>query len=393
MPPPSPPRRPRRPRRLLVAVASLLVAVAAGELALRGLLDTGSYRIWSPRLETVFRPRAGLMPGVEGDSRFRTNRLGLRGDEPDPGAAYRILVLGGSTTECLYLDQDEAWPALVQAGLRERGRGPRVQVFNGGVSGRTTRDHVVQLRHLLPQPPAFDAVVLMCGVNDLALRLARDEAYDPHALEQPGAEDRLLPRAFARLPLGVRTGQAWWRRTALWRFASLVRARLDGGERVQDEAGAIYAVWRAKRAAARGLRAELPDLSSALDEQRRNLRTIAALCAARGVRLVLVTHPAAWGPDLPPATEALLWMGGVGDYQNAAASEYYTPAALARGLAAFNAVLAEVAAAEGLECLDLAGALASTPSLFYDDVHFNEEGARRAAAAVTAHLADLPPFR
>ncbi len=175
-PPPPRTRRPGRAVRLLVVLVSLLAAALLGEITLRCVLDVGSYRIWPPHLETLFRPAPGLMPGIEGESRFRINSRGLRGDEPDPSARYRILVLGGSTAECLYLDQEETWPALVQGLLRERAPALGVQVENAGVSGRDTRDHVVQARHLLPQLPDLDCVLLLCGVNDLTLRLSRDAA-------------------------------------------------------------------------------------------------------------------------------------------------------------------------------------------------------------------------
>ncbi|MEW6072312.1 MAG: GDSL-type esterase/lipase family protein [Planctomycetota bacterium] len=396
-PPPPPPgfpaRRPGRAARLAVAAAAALAALLAGEVLLRAGLDTAAWRLRPPGLRQTFHPSPETMPGVAGPSRFEIDCLGFRGEEPDPAARYRILALGGSTVECLYLDQDEAWPALVQARLRAVAPALLPQVFNGGTSGRTTRDHAVQVPRLLAQHPEIDLVLLVPGVNDLALFLAQGPAYDPGFLARPGAEESLLPHAFARVPLSVPTGEPWWRRTGWWRLAALAKDRLAPPPRAQDESGAVYARWRVHRAGASDLRAALPDLAPLLDELRCNLAAIADRCTAAGRRLVLATHPAVWAPDLPPATRSLLWMGGVGPFQEEPGAAYYTPEALAAGLAAVNGAIAGLAAARNLECLDLAGALGADPALFYDDVHLNEAGARRAAEVVADFLLARPPFR
>ena len=393
---PAPPRpRPGRGARLLVLAVSLVAGLLLGEVSLRALLDTDGYRIRPPGLETIFRPSPEVMSGVEGDSLFRINSLGLRGDEPAPEDGYRILALGGSGTECLYLDQTEAWPAVLQARLRAERPEPRAWVGNGGVSGRNTRDHVVQLRRLLPRFEGLDAVVLTCGVNDLALRLAQGERYAPLDLSASSlvAEASLLPRAFDVLPLSVDTAAPWWKRTAFWRLASLARNRLFAPERVQDEAGAIYTTWRAHRAAASPKREALPDLEVALAEQTTHLAEIARLCREHDVRLVLTTQPYQWADDLPPEIEARLWLGGIGDFQNVPGAAYYSAGALAEGMESFNGAMRAFAAAEGVECLDLAAEIGSDPAAFYDDVHLNETGARRAGQITARYLLERPPFR
>lgn len=46
----------------------------------------------------------------------------------------------------------------------------------------------------------------------------------------------------------------------------------------------------------------------------------------------------------------------------------------------------EVCADRRVECLDLAAMLPKDDTVFYDDVHFNEAGAERVAAAVAERL-------
>ena len=367
-----------RGKKLVLALSVAVLALALGELALASRPENRVYRVWPPGLRNVFRPRSDLMPGISGDSRFEIDALGFRADGAPAQDALRILALGGSTTECLYLDQAEAWPALVQERLT-RALGREAWVANAGKSGRTTSDHELQVL-LLDQETRFDVVLLLTGVNDLGARLAQDTTDAPEL--DRGAR---LRRAFDVLPLAREPGP-FWRRLGTYRLLAQSAARWSGPPRVQDDAGAIYERWRAHRRAASAWRSELPGLASALERFQDELERIADACEARSVELVLVTQPALCGPDLSAEEEALLWLGGVGEFQQQPGAEYYTAAALARGLAAFNATLAGAAERRGIVCIDLAQLLGRAPELFYDDVHFNEEGARRTADVIAAEL-------
>lgn len=384
--------RPARLRAVALVLLGLGALLLAGELLGR-LLEPPprDVYVWKPRLVATFRPQPAIMPGVEGVSRFRINSLGLRGDEPSSDDDYRILAVGGSTTECMYLDQEEAWPQVLQARLRAAS-GLRVWVANAGRSGHTTREHVLQVERLLQREPRFDALLVMAGVNDLCKRLSQDQGYDPQFLSRPGAREQLLTAAFDVLPDGPGSPLPRYKQTALWRLASRLRARLVPDPRVQRTTGEVYTAWRAKRAGASALRDELPDLSAGLEEFRSNLTTCVRTAKAAGVRVVLLDQPALWRDDLPPELLGLLWLGGVGDYTSLPSTEYYTAAALARGMARYNEVVHQVARDEGVESIALAERLARDGSVFYDDVHYTEEGARQVAAAVAEHLLARGPF-
>ena len=85
----------------------LAAALVFGEVAFRLVEPRETqYRVWRPNTAQVFHPRPGVMPGIQGPSRFTVNSVGLRAREVngDDGTEYRILAIGGRTTECLYLD-------------------------------------------------------------------------------------------------------------------------------------------------------------------------------------------------------------------------------------------------------------------------------------------------
>ena len=89
----------------------------------------------------------------------------MRGDEITGQHDYRILAVGGSTTECLFLDQDESWPAVLQRLLNGIGDEPHVWVGDIGVSVRATKHHVLQLHYGLPQWPRIDTVLVLARLH------------------------------------------------------------------------------------------------------------------------------------------------------------------------------------------------------------------------------------
>jgi acyl-CoA thioesterase I len=84
-----------------------------------------------------------------------------------------VVFLGDSLTAGLGLDENEAYPAVVERELEEEGRD--VRVLNAGVSGDTTAGGLSRLGWLLGQKP--EVVVVALGANDglRALPLAETE--------------------------------------------------------------------------------------------------------------------------------------------------------------------------------------------------------------------------
>jgi len=348
--------------------------------------------IYQPATHYSFMPVVEVMPGVSGASSFRTNRWGVRADELLPGHRDRILAIGGSTTECLYLDQTEMWTQLLQGALDRREGAGLTWVGNAGMSARNSRHHVLALQHLPLDDMSVDTVLVLAGVNDLSIRLSQEDAYNPMALEDGPTRARLMEETFRGLTYG-RAHDTPLKRSAIWQALRRAKARWsrdEPGPAAQDAGGAVFVTWRQHRRAASELRQQLPDLSAALDEYTRNLRTMHAIAKQRGVRLIFLTQPTLWRADLPAALENLLWFGGVGDFQRLSGQPYYSADALRGGLQRYNQAMLDVCRAEAIECIDLAASIDPNTSLFYDDVHFNEAGARAVAVVVASHLAAAP---
>jgi lysophospholipase L1-like esterase len=384
--------------RLLLIFIGLLVALMAGEIGLRIIVPPAKqFYVMPPHMRVSFNPDPEDMPGISGESRFHTNSIGLRADELSGDLQYQILAIGGSTTECLYLDQTEAWPFLLQEGLNQQ-REDKVWVGNAGVSGRTTREHVLQMQYLLPQHPDIDLAIVLVGVNDLALRLAQDVDYTPYTLDDINAQEKLLYRAFTIVPQSyyyydeADSNLLFIHKTAVWHLARQIQRNYMAGQaqaQAQDSSGKVYDEWRKNRQRATVIRDTLPDLSPALAEYRQNINAIINLAEQHSVRLIFLTQPSMWQADLPPELNNLLWFGAIGGglgNQDIQAKAYYSTEALQAGMDRYNETLLNICQERQVECLDLAALLPKDTSVFYDDVHFNENGARQVAEHLTQYM-------
>ena len=340
---------------VVVAVASLGLGWAVAEGVARALPELLGGRFShsrGPGVRRVFRPDPRWISGIRGPSRYTTNDLGVRGGSlPDGGS--RFLCVGGSTTECTYLDDAETWPHLLMETLNGSGAGRHVWVGNLGISGYTSIEHLDFLERS-SLPGAVDSLIFLMGINDLVRFLNGSLEMGPRPL---------------------------WRRTAL-AGAALALHRRGFLRRllyeVEDETGANLEERRRARRQGEG-DTTLPDLSAALREYDGRVERLARACRRRGLRCVFLTQPALWREGLGSRARASLWMG------SDAQGRYLPPGELRRGLDLYNQTLLEACAHLDFECVDL-GSLNGREDLFYDDCHFTEAGAREIARIVAASL-------
>lgn len=370
----------------------LLVGIILSEIILRILFLFEGYPLqdkfytWIPNQTIIFKPLKGIMPGVNREARFRTNYEGIRGDDFSHSDQYKILVIGGSSAECLYLDQYYSWPYLLQEKLNADGR-HHIWVGNAAKSGLNSRMHILQMRYLLPQYPDIDAVIILAGVNDLLMRCAEDIYYDPHFLDKPQAEKELLRWAFEIVPQGAGDATiSHYRMTAIWKFFTRIKNIYFHPGIVQDSAGEWYIGVRQNRQNASNIRIAMPDLGAALEEYRRNINTIVDMGRQRSLRVIFCTQPVLWRADLPEHLNALLWMGGVGNFMEESGKEYYSAEALAAGMDKYNDALKQVCRERGVEYIDLAAMIPKDGTAFYDDCHLNEGGSEKVAEIIFHYM-------
>jgi hypothetical protein len=246
--------------------------------------------------------------------------------------------------------------------------------------------------------PNIDAVLFLFGVNDVLLRLAHEHFYDPEYAEKPENLDNLLYRSFAILPKDNETAESMFPRfKTLEMIQGIFRSRPTGNTdevkplHIEDEAGKVYLPRREYRKNAPLICDDNPKLESGLLEYERNIKVCIESAREYSVRIVFLTQPVLWAPDLPQELQDLLWTGAIGSIA-AEGFDYFSVRVLAETMEAYNNKLKEIAVSEGLEIIDLASMLPKDTGIFYDDCHFNDNGSWIVAEIVARYLLERAPL-
>jgi len=377
----------------LVAVYALGFSLGVVELFLQ-VLPAGEVQpaLWPPGHEALLKPDHKLMPGVHGAATFTGNEAGLRGTPLPEGAdVYKIVTIGGSTTETLYLDDLETWPHLLMEEINAHRSEVRVWVGNGGQSGRNMVDHLTLIQSL-PSLGEMDMFVFLVGLNELQPTLSLEGGPTQELLERNTENFR------AQLLRGGKRSRPPWPFFKHTRLYDLVRnsslaslARFAPTSIIgQFGVGPGINIQVKRQQRAQGPVVPLPDLETGLAEYRQRIRALARECQKRGTRCLFLTQPTMWRDDLRPDEERLLWFGWV---HGPSQPTGYVPAEeLAQAMDTYNETLLTVCRQDGLECYDLASSVPKDTSAFYDDAHFNEGGARIVAELLADYLSSSPPF-
>ncbi len=368
----------------LLVLASLAVTLVVVELALAKFFpfpdpfaraklgeEPQRYVPWAhaPNLSMQFTAEPGL-PGVTGTSTFTTNALGMRGPAiaiPKERDEYRVFLVGGSTMECMIVDDAQSPERLLQGLLAERAPGRKVRVYNAGRSGDRTFDHVALVGQRLAQLQP-DLIVVLAGANDqraailnvdyLHMPRGRREHYGLAALLKHVATEFQLPRlAYA----------------ALHRTALTERERLEQVARTTDYREKV-ALKAGKPVSEKPPRTDLPAYG-------RNLATLAGIVKAQGAQVLFVTHPSTWNSPVDPKARQWHWMDHVD-------GTVYREDLMDRALEQYNDETRRVAAAQGVALLDAARRIPKSREYFYDDMHFNAKGAALLATLMAQALVE-----
>ncbi len=333
------------------------------------LLAEGIVRVVSP--PNVFSPFIPLRPhnvlqlhvklrGVSEFAHNTTNRWGLRGDEPpvDWDSHCTIITIGGSTTQCFYLDDKKTWPYLLQEKLRKVY--PGVWVGNAGISGHSTRAHVVFVRDVLPQIKPKIAIFLT-GINDLWYSMDNHALTRGNPAEQPQWKTIVL--GYSRL------AQILFLWKIVWFDHTVV---LD---RSANENFAATPLAREME-----LPKDLRTLVPSIQQYRQNLRTIIHDLKTQNVRPIFLTQPLLYDSS-QKWKKVLGW-----DYSNNGTSGLLSAATHAQLLGFFNEELLHICEDEQIDIVDLASIIPHSEECFYDSMHLTEHGAEFVADQIARYI-------
>jgi len=323
-----------------------------------------------PNFTFETRAEDGL-PGMSPVRRlYSTNNVGFRGDflaRPKPPAEYRIFMVGGSTTECMYLDDSEAVTFVLQQELqRDRRDGRDYRVYGAGQAGTRSYDHVAMISqrivHLEP-----DMIIVFAGINDLTASIrGKDYTFLQDSETRRHSFLNLLSFVATEFQLPR------YCHTLLKRLIKKSdREILEG---IPAQTNYRVRVERRKRALMSQGRPRT-DLRS----YEENLRTIIGIGRAHRIALVFVTQASTWNSRVDP--HAVEW-----HHMAYRRDVVYREEWMDEAIESYNDVTRRVGREEGIPVFDLARDFEKSLEFFYDDCHFNVAGARRAGQELGAFV-------
>ncbi len=380
---------------ILLTFISIALTLVITELVLRQWLAPQysiTHHLHAPNMDTRFSPEAGVMPGVTSKvTHFTTNSAGLRGDElPSTSTPLRVIAVGGSSTEALFLDNRETWPQVMQQNLATTFVSP-VWVGNAGKSGLNTFSHRVQVEYYSKELQP-DLILVNAGINDLnqcisgGFQAIQDNAararldgfhayYRQHVFQQivtdPSASKiyilDLLKKAMHRSQ------------------SSEPPVKFDYV--VQDQAGHFYVEQRLRRWKSNKVTV-LPDINFCLDSFERNLAVMVETARQNQTSIAFITQGSLYRDDLTEQEEKLLWFGARDEnpFAPEAPADYYSSTIMAQLLKQYNDRTLKVCRESSIACLDTDAVLPKTTASYYDDVHLNAQGAKKLGEMVAAFI-------
>lgn len=374
--PPTPNWFDRHPKLTISAVLALLLVIMTGltELLLRwrqpafhpGIQRYIRLREYGPFFSQYIVPPAAELAladnleakpyllRVDADGFIRPSRVHARPD-------LTLVFLGGSSTACAFMGEEERFPYLVGRQLEEA-TGKKVNAYNSGVGGNNSLHSLnILLNKVIPLHPD---IVLMChNINDLTILLLEGSYWSDNPSRsqlvtvQPSVGRSLREIRDLLIPQVTR---------AVEQLRQAVKQRLRRSRTGHPDEFA--------RVRGRQLRYDEEQLRTAF---RRNLELFCILCRFAKVEPVLLTqaHRLKEQPDPVIATSLQdLARQGV-SYE-----------AYRRLFLGFNEEIRAVGREQGVLVIDLAAAIPLEREYLYDIVHFTPQGSRRAAELISRAL-------
>lgn len=376
---------------VLLCVVSLIVV----SMFLRFFGLGSKYYVFPPNLNLSVDIPDKIIKGLDNHIHFTTNSLGLRGPEIPKiysGKDYTILFIGGSTTECFYLDDKDTWPYLTMQNLNSLQSDVNVIAQNAGRAGYSTRAHIIFLECLLPQMDVA-CVVVLCGINDFALILNEKYRYD--ILYNPVEAEGIKRNIFWGIDYDTLKYVPFYKKSLIWQ-AGIKVVNFYKHIVFRNKPGQIEYLKRQQREKAVKVSIESDPrikerINMGLNEYEANIKRMINICKKYNVRVIFVNQPVLWRENLTSELKHLLCFGKVEFLSRPQGDIYLNENDLYKIISMYNDKLKYVCVKENIEFIDLAGSINKETDNFYDDCHFTKKGAREVADAMTEYLKNKIP--
>jgi lysophospholipase L1-like esterase len=277
-------------------------------------------------INKVYETDIPNVPGLDSHLVHSKNSLGFRGPELSDTNATKIICMGGSTTECFYLNDGKDWPGVLGNKLRQKDSS--VWLNNAGMDGQSSFGNLQMLKqYVLGLKP--DYIILMCGLNDMGLKEpARFDEYDGK----------------------------WYQK--VYNFLELPAL--------------IVNILRAGKSKNAGLK-RLNEEQAFIGPYKQRIREFAEICKKNNIKLIFVAQSILFSDEKDLMTNVDLGLLKTGEI-NGKTRAYI--------LKMYNKSTFDVAEEMGVPFINLAARLPKDSRMFYDGYHFTNDGADLAAEMI-----------
>jgi hypothetical protein len=298
-----------------------------------------------PFTDNVFTKKYPL--NVDSDGFIRPSR---KYAQPD----LSLVFLGGSTTECMFVDEENRFPFVVGV-ILEQETGKKINSYNGAMAGTNTLNCIdILVNKVLPLKPRV--VVFMENINDLSTLLYEGTYWNKNTWRSP------IQTLHKRESLGLLLKEIFIPNlTAAYKNLTLTVLR---GE--QDQ----FAAYRGKKPQV--------DKVKLNQEFAMNLQTIVDICKVRGIIPVLMTQANRITDRPDPVVET--YVGRFGEHASLGYKDFKEI------YDSFNATIRQVGQRNQVLVIDLAAEIPPDKTYICDMVHLNDTGSRYAAGLIAARL-------
>ncbi len=281
--------------------------------------------------------------------RFATDKNGfLLPSLVHENADLTLAFIGGSTTECMYVDADKRFHYVVGQSLSNDTR--KVNTINAGVSGNDSLNSInAYLNKIIPLKP--NIAILMHNINDLSTLLHEGSYWNKNAYRSPIVYDDKSLKAFIKTALPNSF-------ELLYRLKSQFTGPVDE-----------FAHDRGKT--------KTFDSKHIYQQFEENLTLFISISKAKGIQPILMTQANRFTDEPPKVVMA--------EFKNleTLGIEYLQFKTLFDGM---NDRIRQVALKHNITLIDLAKNIPPTREYIVDSVHFNNEGSELVAKLITEQL-------
>jgi lysophospholipase L1-like esterase len=273
-----------------------------------------------------------------------------------------MVFLGGSTTECTYVDENLRFPYLAGR-LLEQQTGLKVNAYNAGRSGNNSLHSInVLMNKVVNLHP--DVVVMMHNINDLAILMYDKTYWNDNPSRSPIIEKK--PN-FKTVGKDLEQTFHLVRDLTFPNLAYAIKGLFHSGDKSQ---GDEFKEVRGKKITI--------DQEMLVREFTLNLQTFINICRARGITPVLMTQASRLTDHPDPLIQKMM--------RKLAVSQGIRYADFKGAFDRLNQTIREVGAKNQVLVIDLARVIPPNKENICDVAHFSEQGSRLVAAEIARAL-------